>query len=262
VVKWVSGSPRRELPPIAFVGFAFGAGVAAHFTVLLFYWWARFDDLMASRFALPICLCFSILAAVLVKGLADRRIPALRIAVVGMGVWMLTGGMPAIARRLYTDQNLAMQELDWEHQIIESRPGPILMISNKSTIPFILWHIEAVISAVGAQKGEEIRYHMGQGTFKDVLVAQALRPTSKDGDFGVDPNDLMPPGYHLQTIAEKRFGVRIARLSRIVSIEPLPPGTPKSPKIPYKPSPLRSISEAQSFIEPAVAEFTSSELSR
>ena len=260
--RWLSRRPRRELPPIAFVGIAFGAGVAAHFAVLLFYWWARFDDLMASRFALPICMSFSILAAVLVRNLQDRGIPALRIAVVGLGVWMVTGGMPAIARRLYTDQNLAMQELEWEHQIIESRPGPVLMISNKSTIPFILWHIEAVISAVGAQKGEEIRYHMGQGTFKDVLVAQALRPTTKDGDFGVDPDDLMPPGYHLQSIAEKRFGMRIARLSRIVSIDPLPPGTPKPAPAPYKPSPLRSISEAQSFIEPSVAEVTSPALSR
>jgi hypothetical protein len=254
--------PRRELPPIAVVGIAFGAGVVAHFVVLLFYWWARFDDTMASRFALPICVCFSILAAVLVKGLCDRGIPALRVAVVGLGLWMVTGGMPAIARKLYTDENLAMQELDWEHGIIESRPGPILMISNKSTIPFILWHIEAVISAVGAQKGEQIRYHMGQGTFKDVLVAQALRPTSKDGEFGVDPDDLMPAGYHLQTIAEKRFGVRIARLSRIVSIDPLPPGTLPPPPAPYKPSPLRSISDAQSFSEPSVALLTSPALSR
>jgi hypothetical protein len=167
-----------------------------------------------------------------------------------------------MARRLYTDENLAMQEIDWEHSIIESRPGPILMISNKSTIPFILWHIEAVISAVGAQKGEQIRYHMGQGTFRDVLVSQALRPTSKEGDFGIDPDDLMPPSYHLETIAEKRFGTRIARLSRIVSIDPSAAGAPKPAPAPYLPSPLRSISELQSASEPAVAALTSAALSR
>jgi hypothetical protein len=52
-------------------------------------------------------------------------------------------GLPAIAVKLYTDENLGMQELDWEHSVIESRPGPVLVISNKSTIPFLLWHIEA-----------------------------------------------------------------------------------------------------------------------
>jgi hypothetical protein len=261
-VRWLRRSPRPELPAAVVVGTAFGAGVAAHLAVTLFYWWARFDDIMASRFSLPLCLSFAVLAAALVRGLADLRIPALRIAAIGLGVWMLTGGLPAMARRLYTDENLAMQEIEWEHSIIESRPGPVLMISNKSTIPFILWHIEAVISAVGAQKGEQIRYHMGQGTFRDVLVAQALRPTSRQGEFGIDPDDLMPPGYHLQTIAEKRFGMRIARLSRIVSIDPEEPGAPKPPPAPYLPSPLRSISDLQSASEPAVAAFTSAALSR
>lgn len=260
--NWLRSRPRPELPATAFVAIAFGAGVAGHFGVLLFYWWARFDDVMASRFALPLCLSFSVLAAVLVKGLQDRRIPALRIVAIGLGVWMATGGLPAMARKLYTDENLAMQEIDWEHQIIESRPGPILMISNKSTLPFILWHIESVISAVGAQKGEQIRYHMGQGTFKDVLVTQALRPTSKDGDFGVDPEDAMPPSYHLEVIAEKRFGARVDRLSRIVSIDPAPVGTKAPDQRPNAPSPLRSISLLQSLRDPAVASFTSSELSR
>jgi Dolichyl-phosphate-mannose-protein mannosyltransferase len=258
----VRSRPRPQLPAADFVGIAFGAGVAGHFAVLLFYWWARFDDVMASRFALPLCLSFAILAAALVKGLQDRRIPALRLAAAGLAVWMATGGLPAMARRLYTDENLAMQEIDWEHQIIEARPGPILMISNKSTLPFILWHIESVISAVGAQKGEQIRYHMGQGTFKDVLVTQALRPTSKNGDFGVDPEDAMPTGYHLEVIAEKRFGARVDRVSRIVSIDPAPAG-PKAPdQRPNAPSPLRSISRLHSPREPAVASFTSSELSR
>jgi hypothetical protein len=261
-VRGLVRRPSTEIPAVAVVGIAFGAGVAVHFAVTLFYWWARFDDTMASRFSLPLCLTFAVLAAVLVKGLGEHRVPALRIAAMGLGVWMLTGGMPAMARKLYTDENLAMQELDWEHSIIESRPGPVLMISNKSTIPFILWRIEAIISAVGAQKGEQIRYHMGQGTFKDVLVAQALRPTSKQGDFGVDPDDLMPPGYHLQTIAEKRFGMRIARLSRIVSIDPEAPGKPKPAPAPYLPSPLRSISELQSAKEPAVAALTSLALNR
>jgi hypothetical protein len=261
-VRWLLRKPRPELPAVTLVGVAFGAGVAAHFAVTTFYWWARFDDTMASRFSLPLCLSFAVLAAMLVRGLEGLRVPALKMAAMGLGVWMLTGGMPAMARKLYTDENLAMQEIEWEHAIIESRPGPVLMISNKSTIPFILWHIEAVISAVGAQKGEQIRYHMGQGTFKDVLVSQALRPTSRNGDFGVDPDDLMPASYHLQTIAEKRFGTRIARLSRIVSIDPEPPGAPKPPPAPYLPSPLRSISAFQSANEPAVAALTSSAFSR
>ena len=165
-----------------------------------------------------------------------------------------------MAGRLYTDQNLAVQEIQWDHEVIESRPGPILIISNLSTIPFILWHIESVITAVGAQRAEQIRYHLGQGTFKEVLVSQSLRPTSKDGDFGVDPEDVMPPGYHLEVVAEKRFGGKIGRLSRIVSID-LPSAGPK-PAQGAAPSTPRSIKVLQSASEPSVAALTSAELRR
>jgi hypothetical protein len=259
---WLRRTPRPRLPAPVVVGLAFGLGIAVHFVVLLFYWWAKFNDSLASRFALPLCLAFSVLAAVLVQGLRERRIPALRIAAAGLGLWLATGGLPAIARRLYTEKNLAMQELQWEHAMIEARPGPVLLISNKSTIPFVLWHIETVISAVGSQKGEDIRYHMGQGTFREVLVTQAIRPTSADGDMGVDPNDLMPPSYHLETLAEKRFGGRLDRISRIVSIDPAPEGTKEPDQRPPAPSALRSIIALQSRSEPPVAAATSAAVSR
>ena len=60
-----------------------------------------------------------------------------------------------------------------------------------------------------------------------MIVAQALRPTSAQGEMGVDPEDLMPPEFRLETVAEKRFGGRWARLSRLVAVEeisPLPTG--------------------------------------
>jgi len=260
--RWLRARPRPQLAPAVLVGAAFLAGVAGHFAVLLFYWWAKFNDLMASRFALPMCVAFAVLAAALVRGLEGLRVPALRIAAAGLGIWILVGGLPAIARRLYSDENLAMQEIEWEHSIIESEPGPVLMISNKSTIPFVLWHIETLISSVGAQRGEEIRYHMGEGTFREVLVSQAIRPTTANGDMGIDPEDIMPPGYHLEMIAEKRFGGRLDRLSRIVSIDPEPGKAGAPGQGPFVPSALRSISALQSRSVPPVAFATSPALSR
>jgi hypothetical protein len=258
-VAWrrLRGGPRGALPAAPFVALAFGVGVAMHFCVLLMYWWARFDDILASRFALPMCLSFAVLAAALAGALRERGVPALRILAAGLGVWLLASGLPAMARRTYTDENLVMQELDWEHQLVASRPGPVLLVSNRSTIPFVLWHIPAIISAVGAQRGEQIRYHMGQGTFKEVLVVQTMRPTSPGGDYGVDPDDMMPAGYHMETVAEKRFGANLARLSRILSIDPQPEGAGRPDQGPSRPSPLRLISEIQSRSGPSVAPDTS-----
>jgi hypothetical protein len=259
---WARRSPRPEVPAAVLVGIAFGAGVAGHFIVLLFYWWAKFNDLMASRFALPMCLTFAVLAAALVRGLASLRLPALRVAWAGLGIWLATAGMSAINIKFYTNGNLGMQELDWERSVITARPGPVLVISNKSPIPFILWHIECILNNIAALKGEDIRYHMGQGTFKEVIVTQAIRPTSVNGDMGVDPEDLMPPGFHLQKIAEKRFGGRLDRLSRIVSIDPKPEKPARKDQPPAPPAPPRTISALHSASVPAVAALTSSALRR
>jgi hypothetical protein len=260
--RWLRRKPRQELSAIALVAVAFGVGIAAHFGILLFYWWAKFNDIVASRFALPMSLAFCVLAAAAVKGLREWRVPALRIAAAGLGVWLLTGGLPAISRRLYTEKNLAMQEIEWEHSVIETRTAPVLVISNKSTIPFVLWHIETIISAVGAQRAGEIRYHMGQETFREVLVMQAIRPTDANGDMGVEPDDMMPPSYHLEMIAEKRFGGRLDRVSRIVSIDPEPEGAGSPDQRPAVPSALRSISADQSRSDPPVAALTSPAVSR
>ena len=143
-------------------------------------------------------------------------------------MWVLGWGVPAMARRLYTDQNLVMQEVEWEHDELLKRPGPLLFITNKSTIPFVLWHVPTIINGIGRQRAAHIRYHMHEGTFKEVIIAQALRPTSPEGDMGVDPEDLMPDSYHLEPIGEKRFGARWARLSRLVSIDETPSPPEKS----------------------------------
>ena len=256
---------RRDRPALAaaaVVGIAYGLGILGHFVVLLFYWWAKFDDLMASRFALPMCLAFVILFSLLVQGLARLRVPALPIAWLGLGAWLFVCGLPAFGLRFYTNNNLGMKELDWERSVIEARPGPVLFISNKSTIPFILWHDEVLLNNVAAIKGDDIRYHMGQDTFKEVIVSQAIRPITDDGRMGVDPDDVLPPTFHLQAIAEKRFGGRLDRLSRVVSIDPAPPAPARPPQRPAGASVVRSISLVQSRREPPVAADTSSAVSR
>jgi hypothetical protein len=259
ILAWLCKTPRPAPAAPVVVGLAFAAGIAGHFLVLLFYWWAKFNDLLASRFALPMYLLFAVLLAVMVAGLARRRVPALRIAWAGLGLWLVTAGLPAFNLRYYTNNNLGMQELDWEKSVIDARPGPILFVSNKSTIPFILWHIEVLLNSIAALKGDDIRYHMGQQTFKEVIISQSIRPITADGRMGVDPDDVMPPSFHMEQIAEKRFGLRLDRLSRVVSIDPLP-AAPKHPDQP--PAAARSISALQSRSEPSVAALTSSALSR
>lgn len=227
---------RRETLPASIVVLTlFGLGVATNLAMLMFYYWARLDDSIASRFALPTCLMLALVAALFVARLERPGRAATRWAMIGVGAFLLVSALPAMAHRLYTSQNLVMQEVDWEHDIVAARDDrQVLFISNKSTIPWVLWEIPSIINGVARLRPSQIRWHMEQHTFKEVIVAQALRPTTPDGKFGIDPDDVMPAGYHLQTIAEKRFGGRMARLSRLVSIDPdvdSPKETPAGRKV-------------------------------
>lgn len=229
--RWMRSPAPVPLAPETFVLVTFGVGIAGNLGLLMFYYWSRLDDVIASRFALPMCLLLALLVALLLRRLDAWRPIATRCAAVGLGFWLLTWCIPALARHTYTSQNLVMQEVEWEHEQLLRRPGPLLFISNKSTIPFVLWRIPTIINGVGRQRAAHIKYHLHEGTFREVIVAQALRPTSPQGEMGVDPEDLMPDTYRLELIAEKRFGGRYARLSRLVRIDEapvsLPAATPK-----------------------------------
>lgn len=214
--RWSRRVPRAPLSPALAAALAFAAGIAVNLTLLMFYYWSRLDDVIASRFALPACLLLALLAAVLIDRWGRS---GLRWATLGLVGWLLVGALPAMARRLYTDENIVMQEVEWEHAMLARRPGRIFFITNKTTIPYLLWRIPSVSIMNGRQRGPQIKYHLGEGTFNEVIVAQGLRPTSARGEMGVDPEDLLPPQFHLKTIAEKRFGARWARLSRVVAID-------------------------------------------
>ncbi len=227
-IRWLRRRPA--LPAEQVVAVLFGAAIAGNFAMLMFYYWSRLTDSIAARFALPACVLFALAAAVLARRL-DRRFPATRAAFLGAGAFLLVAALPAMAHRLYTTQNLVMQEVDWEHDFVVPRGrGTLLFISNKSTIPWVLWKIPALINGVARQRGDQLRYHMTQGTFREIIVAQALRPTTPGGKFGVDPDDVMPENFQLETLAEKRFGGRMARLSRLVAVGPDPPPPPAAAK--------------------------------
>ncbi len=227
--RWGRTPDRLPVAPALFVLTAIGVGIAANLGMLMFYYWSRLDDVIAARFALPMCLLLALLAALFFRWLDQRRPSATRFAALGLVVWLFGWDLPAMARRLYTSQNLVMQEVEWEHDLLLERPGRLLFITNKSTLPYVLWHVPTIINGVGRQRAEQIKYHLKEGTFTEVIVAQAMRPTSARGDMGVDPEDLMPESYRLEPIAEKRFGARWARLSRLIAIEDTPPPTASPP---------------------------------
>lgn len=218
---WRARATTRWQPAPEVIGLAlFGATVAANLGLLMFYYWSRLDEPIAARFALPACLVLAVSAGWLAHSLDLRRLPATRLLAAGLAGWVLVFAAPAYAHRFYTSQNLVMHELDWEIEQAASRPRPTLLITSKATLPFLMRKIPAVNTMLARGRGPQIAWHMRQGTFREVIVSQVLRPMSAQGDPIVDPEDEIPGSFQLETIAEKRFGGRWIRISRVVAIEP------------------------------------------
>jgi len=165
----------------------------------------------------------ALLAGWLVHAIDGRRRLALRLATAGLACWLLVLGAPAYARRTYTVNNVVMRELEWELEQVSARRGPLLMITSKATLPYLLHRVSAVNVSFARARGPEIAWHLRRGTFREVLVAQVLRPTSAEGNAVVDPEDALPDHFRLTPIARKRFGGRWVELSRVAVVDPEPP---------------------------------------
>ena len=217
-----SAADRAPIAPAGTVLGLMGAGIGVNLGMLMFYYWSRFDEPITARFALPCCLLLAVAGAWLVHSLDLRRWPATRLAALGLAAWLLVFAAPAYARRLYTAQNLVMQEIEWELEQMQRQPGPVLVITSKATMPYLLHRISAVNTPVARARAAQIAWHLQLGTFRDVYVAQVVRPTSAQGEAGIEPEDELPPEFKLQPLERKRFGMRWIRISRLVSVEVAP----------------------------------------
>jgi hypothetical protein len=227
--RWwrLAGPVRPVLPAAVSVTALFALTIAANLGLLMFYYWSRLDEPIATRFALPFCLVLALGAGWFVHQLDARGLAATRIAAFGLAGWLAVLAAPAYAHRLYTTQNLVMHETNWEVEQARSKPRGVLWITAKATMPFLLERIPAVNTTIAGVRGPQIAWHLREGTFRDVFVAQVLRPTSADGDPIVDPDERLPDTFRLETVTEKRFGGRWIRISRLTGIDlPLAGGQP------------------------------------
>jgi hypothetical protein len=216
---------RPVIPVVALYALTMGANLG----MLMFYYWSRLDEPVAARFALPTFFALSIAAGWFVHTLDRYRIPATRCAAYGVAAWVLVIAAPAYAHRFYTSLNLVMHELDWELEEVARRPRPSFLITSKATLPFLLERIPALNTSIARLRAPQIAWHMRHGTFREVLVSQVIRPTSARGDPVVDPDEVLPENFHLETVTEKRFGARWIRISRLKEIADSAPAALESP---------------------------------
>ncbi len=196
----------------------FSLAIVANTFLVFCYYWARFDDPMASRFSLPLHLLFAF-AVVLLAAEFDRRGWAVsRALLVFVAMFSVASAGGKFGFHYFS--HLGIDEIEWQRRYVKALPhGQRLIISNQSTLPWLLDQKPSILIGRARMVADRLHYQLDGLSFHEILVLQSLRPTTADGDHQISPEDKLPAYFKLETVVEKRFGTRISRISRLVSVE-------------------------------------------
>jgi Dolichyl-phosphate-mannose-protein mannosyltransferase len=219
--------PLREIADDRLALFLLGCGAVINTILMMFYYWAGFDDPMAARFSLPLHLVF-VFAVVAAAG----HIAAKRTGLTVLGglicLVITVAGTTRVAQNFYS--HLGIDEIEWEKRFVAARlPGERLVITNKSPLSWLLVKTPSILLTRARQLGERLQYQIKQGTFYEILVTQSFRPTTPDGDYEMLPEDRLPATFKLEPLAERRFGTKLTRISRLVALDLPPTNQPVPP---------------------------------
>jgi hypothetical protein len=220
---------------------AFGACAAGNLVLLQFYYWGNLDDWIVARLSLP----FWWLLAVTVPIAAVHAWPrhATRAAGTLGGLTaaaFLAFAGPTMAARRTLHENSLDAIARWEDSVLAHRdPSRSLVISGKSPFYWLLRN-QPSITPTRAQVGADgIAWHMRLGGFDEVFMTQHLELGPAQPAREIPPGHDLGPRFVLETIAERRFGMTIARVSRVTAVLPAPGATQETaPDAPSSSNPL------------------------
>jgi hypothetical protein len=237
------GHRLRDAAPARVALVCFSVAILANTAIVLCYYWANFDDPMASRFSLPLYLLLAFVVALMAVEV-DRRVPVTTALFLVVGLWGVASAAGKFGHHYYS--MLGIDEIEWQRRYVAALPpGDRLILTNRSSVPWLLQKTPAILLDRARLVADRIAYQIHEPTFREILVFQSLKPTTADGGHQIPPEERLPPYFKLEQLAEKRFGTKLSRISRLVDVE-LPPdwhaprkepsATPATPKLPASPS--------------------------
>jgi len=214
---WRRRARLGELGPLQVNMLLFGAGILAVSGLVMFYYWAALNDPMAARFALPLHLLL-VLAIVAAAAWGDRQRPVSVVALGLVGAFILGSSAPRQSFHFYS--HLGNDEIAWEARVLAARPpGTRLVLTNKSTLPWLINRTPAIMLERARMVADRLAEQLRLPEFSEILVMQGARPGSAEGDYQIPADEVLPAWFHLEPVAERRFGTKLARISRLVAID-------------------------------------------
>jgi hypothetical protein len=203
--------------PVSAATILFSFGFAAHFGLMMCYFWGHFDDPVIRRLSLPTHLWMVLAVMAVLTQFPKPAVVKTLIAVAALGV--LTQGVPSMAAHAYNQEYLAGLETAWRRKFMAEQPRKdYLMIDNDS----ILWVAHQVSSTPvvsAATRKDAIVFFMKNHTFSDIYVFQRYTIDAETGKMTLRDGDDLGPDYVLEPVREERLALlTLTRISRVTEI--------------------------------------------
>jgi len=213
IARWQKASSRDVLMVV------FGGAISANLGLLMFYYWGQLDDAIVSRLSLPFSAFLALCIAWAITQLKEQwQRPLAKVAICGALLSYFGSGL--VGNATHWRSNQQAREIAWEvDQVKAMPPATRLILTNKSALIWLINRIAAVQVVRARDRGEQIKYHLDQHTFQEVLVMQTYRPIGPRGGFQLEPADRLPDNFILEPVIERRVGTHAIRISRLVRVD-------------------------------------------
>jgi Dolichyl-phosphate-mannose-protein mannosyltransferase len=203
--------------PISVATVFFTFAFAAHFFLMMCYFWGHFDDPVIRRLSLPAHLWMVIAIMAVLQQFPRPAVAKTLLAVAVLGI--LAQGVPSMASHAYNQEYLAGLETAWRRRFIAEQPAKdYLMIDNDS----ILWVAHQVSStpiSSATTRRDSMVFFMKSHTFSNIYVFQRFTIDADTGKMTIRDGDDLGPDYVLEPVTEEHLALlTLSRISRVKEI--------------------------------------------
>ncbi|MBI5771816.1 MAG: glycosyltransferase family 39 protein [Verrucomicrobia bacterium] len=205
-------------PPVNVAVTVFAFGFAAHFALMMCYFFGQFDNVVIRRLSLPPHLGMVIAVMAVLPQITQAVVPRVLLFISVAGLFMT--GVPSMAAHAYSQEYLPGKETAWRREFIaEQKRRDYVMIDNDSIL-WIAHRVSAtpVFQARGPRR-DALIFLMKNHAFSSVFVFQRYNINPDNGAMTLREGDDLGPDFVLETVKEERLQtLTLTRISRVKEI--------------------------------------------
>lgn len=203
--------------PISAATVFFTFGFAAHFALMMCYFWGHFDDPVIRRLSLPAHLWMVVAVLAVLPQFPKPAVVRTLLAVAVLGI--ITQGIPSMSAHAYNQEYLAGLETAWRRKFIAEQPRKDYLMIDNDSILWVAHQVSATPVSSATTRRDALVFFMRNHTFSNIYVFQRFTIDPDTGKMTLREGDDLGPDYVLEPVAEERLALlTLTRISRVKEI--------------------------------------------